>query len=273
MIGPANECQAGRIPELSRWLLLEHPGPWDHRIGADDPVVTPGISAAARLRRIRLNLVRRPGTSWGAGQMSFLVSSEDGRRFVERLALDDLHRRLPETLDAVAESRPSGAGDLVSEPLYLVCTHGRRTPVCGQRGAEVLRELTGQVGVQAWETTHVGGCALAVNLVCLPAGVHYSLVEPESASAIVRATREGRISPAQYRGRAGLPADVQAAELEVRRRTGIESLDGIRLVDRRIVSPGEREITFDTVAGRYRVTLGGGRRGSLGFAVAAMRHA
>jgi Sucrase/ferredoxin-like len=96
-----------------------------------------------------------------------------------------------------------------TEPLYLVCTHGRRDVCCARFGVPLARALSAAHPAQVWETTHVGGHRYAANLVLLPHGLYYGPVDQASATAAINAYGRGEIAPARYRGRAGQPQDEQ----------------------------------------------------------------
>ena len=197
------DCHSARAdasasaPESARaWLLIEHPGPW-----AAEPLETAGLPPVAREADesgIRVQLIRRPGESedrvfaaWTGGP--WVWSGE--------FAGD---------LEALARGSDSAIHEQ-GEPLYLVCTHGRRDACCGRYGGALARSL-GAAGYPVWETTHVGGHRFAANLVILPHGLYYGPVDVEEATAALEAYRDGLIIPDRFRGRAGLPAGDQMAE-------------------------------------------------------------
>lgn len=249
---PELDCVFDQIPMTNGWLLLEDFGPWDYHIPSGTAMVPEVVATAARLRRIRINLVRRRRQLWKRDtQRCFLAGSGT----ILQWARDDLYRRLPQEFDAVVAGKPAGGGVPVHDPMYLVCTNERKNPACGHQGQRVRRALHAAAGARVWETTHVGGCRLAVNLVCLPTGVYYSGVTPDTVPAIVAATEEGRIALSRYRGRGGLSAHVQAAELAVRHKTGIDSLDGVVPV---AAERGAGEVSLvrvDTAEGPYEVVM------------------
>jgi hypothetical protein len=74
-------------------------------------------------------------------------------------------------------------------------------------------------------------------------------VEPEEGEGIVEAYRDGRIARLdRYRGRAAHPMPVQAAEVALRRRAGIDRIGDVTM--ERARRHGERvEVTFGTPAG------------------------
>ncbi|BEL03178.1 sucrase ferredoxin [Actinoplanes sichuanensis] len=245
------------VPAIRGWLLIEHPGPWGFSAGADTPVLPAAVRAAAAALGFRVNLIRqhrlvpRPGR-----ERCFVSSSAGGRQLLERLPVDRLADRFAGVAEALAAGRPSGLATPVAEPMYLVCTNSRRSPVCGGSGRSVARAVSAAAGPRAWETTHVGGCRFAANLVCLPSGVFYRGMGPAEAVALVAAADRGRIVLSRYRGRAGLSPQAQAAEWAVRQATGLDGVDALRVAEPG--PPGDddrREVPVATPAGTYRVTV------------------
>jgi len=200
----------GSAPENARgWLLIEHSGPW-----AAKPLDTEGIPAfayAAAALGIRLQLIRRPGKlvtgqvycAWTAGPALWI------RRFGDHLAgaesssapLLDISR-----FPALARGEHVPGWQTAEEPMYLVCTHGRRDACCGGLGSQLARTLAAE-GYPVWETTHVGGHRFAPNFVILPHGLYYGPVDAEGAVAAIEAHLNGAVSVQGFRGRAGQGGD------------------------------------------------------------------
>jgi hypothetical protein len=183
-------------PSIRGWLLIEHPGPWGFSAGADIPGLPAAVRASAAALGFRVNLIRqhqrppRPGR-----ERCFVSSSAGGRHLLEQLPADMLADRFAAVAEAVLAGRPSGLATPVTGPMYLVCTNGLRSPVCGGPGRAVARAVAAAAGRRAWETTHVGGCRFAANLVCLPSGVFYRGISPAEAVALVEAAGRGRSEP------------------------------------------------------------------------------
>jgi hypothetical protein len=217
------ECHDGTVsstasaPEASRaWLLIEHPGPWPAEpADAELPAPLRPVVTSAVERGVRIQLIRRPGrregplprhagavfAGWTAGPDPWLRSSD-----ISRVADLDL--------DALASGLPVTFGALVTEPVFLVCVHGRRNVCCARFGVPLAQSLAAQHPGQVWETTHVGGHRYAANLVLLPHGLYYGPVDAAIAAAAISAYEHGAIVPGRYRGRAGQPHDEQLAEYE-----------------------------------------------------------
>ncbi len=212
------ECHDGTepsmasAPEASRaWLLIEHPGPWPHE--AADAALPPALGALvsfAGSSGVRVQMIRRPGRRRvGEARTVFLGWVAGREPFLRRGTSPELAERdLKELAAGIAPSFGSGCG----EPVYLVCTHGRRSVCCARFGAPLAQALAARYPGQVWESTHVGGHRFAANLVILPHGLYYGPVGPEAATAAITAYQRGTVAPDRYRGRAGQPRVVQEAE-------------------------------------------------------------
>jgi hypothetical protein len=203
-------------PEASRaWLLVEHPGPWPHEAAeAAQPAPLGDLVRAAAELGIRVQMIRRPGrrrvgdvrtvfVGWTAGRAPWLrigsvsaIAPGLGERDLKELA---------------AGATPS-FGAATGEPVFLVCTHGKRSACCARFGAPLAQALATRHRGQVWETTHVGGHRFAANLVILPHGLYYGPVGVDAATAAIGAYQRGAVAPGRYRGRAGQPKPVQEAE-------------------------------------------------------------
>jgi hypothetical protein len=137
----------------------------------------------------------------------------EGRELADPAELAELD------LAAVGAGRAPGFGRPVDRPIVLACAHGRHNPCCARVGAPLARRLADRFS-DVWETTHVGGDRYAANIVCLPHGLYYGDLDERRAVHAVHAYHLGQVVLEGYRGRAGLPEPVQAAEHFVRAHTG-----------------------------------------------------
>lgn len=242
----AGEPCYGTASQARRWLLVEQPGPW----GADAvrqsrlaPEVAVRLRAVARAARARLLLIRRYGRPPPARRTCFAVVSTAEVRRVERFTVEE-----PEDLLAVDWAPLQGlepvGGEVVDEPIYLVCTNGSHDTCCARFGRPVAQVLDAALGDRVWEASHFGGDRFAGNLVCLPDGIYYGRVEPADALALVERHRAGHLDLERFRGRSFLPFAAQAAEHFVRADRGLTDVDGV--VVRRVDEAG---------CGRFRVQV------------------
>lgn len=221
----AGDPREGTAAHTAQWLLVEHPGPW-RRAGLAQsgfaPASVAALSAWAAATDGRVTLIRRPGrrTSRPARRW-FRVDSRPGRESVRTGTF--VHGA--ELVAAVA-----APGTPHPDPLFLVCTHGRRDTCCAVRGRPLAAALATVAPEAVWECSHLGGCRFAPAMVLLPHGYVLGGVEPGDAAGVALAYRSGRVEPRFVRGRAAFPPAVQAAQHHARAATGAVGVDALRPV-------------------------------------------
>jgi hypothetical protein len=218
------EPSAASAPEASRtWLLIEHPGPWPHE-AADAVLPAPlhALVGSAVEFGIRVQMIRRPGRRRVGDVRSVLVGWTAGREpWLRRGQVTAASPALTERdLKDLAAGIVPSFGWPAAEPVFLVCTNGRRSACCARFGGPLAQALAARHPGQIWETTHVGGHRFAANLVILPHGLYYGPVGLDAATAAISAYQHGAVAPGRYRGRAGQPKPVQEAEHALLTRTG-----------------------------------------------------
>jgi hypothetical protein len=210
------EPSMASAPEASRaWLLIEHPGPWPHEAAdAAQPAPLAALVQSAEEFGVRVHLIRRPGRrqagdtravflGWTVGDTPWLRYAQ-----VSASAPELTERDLKELAAGIMPSFGVGWDD----PLYLVCTHGKRNVCCARLGVPLAQALAARHPGPVWETTHVGGHRFAANLVLLPHGLYYGPVTVGLAAAAIDAYQRGSVVVDRYRGRAGQPQADQEAE-------------------------------------------------------------
>jgi hypothetical protein len=210
------ESSAASAPEASRaWLLIEHPGPWPHEAAeAAQPAPLAALVESAEEFGLRVQMIRRPGRrqvgdvrtvflGWTAGPEPWLRRAE-----VPASEPDLTERDLKELAAGIVPSFGSSWRD----PVFLVCTHGKRSACCARFGAPLAQALAARHPGQVFQTTHVGGHRFAANLVILPHGLYYGPVGLDAAAGAIDAYQRGAVAVERYRGRAGQPRAVQEAE-------------------------------------------------------------
>ena len=227
-----------------RWLLIEQPGPW----GADaltqsrfDPAVAPRLAHRARAEGVRVLLVRRPGERLADSQRRWAYV--DGRPGVEGVWWSVRGS----DAELVAAPWDGSVGERADGPLYLVCAHGGHDACCALRGRPLARTMPAD---EVWESTHLGGCRFAGNVLVLPHGFYYGQV-PGDGAELVAAHASGRVALPWLRGRSGVPAPVQAAQHTARTQLALLGVDDLPPRDVRRLTPAGVEVE------RWMVTLAG----------------
>ncbi len=240
------------------WLLIEHAGPW--AAYTDQWRLPPAMRALvdrATSLGIRPQLIRRPGRrdAPAAPLHVFVGCSTGDEPWLAEGFFED-----PDDLDLglLVHGVVPKSCILVNEPLFLVCTHGKRNACCARLGLPLARFLGENLPGEVWETTHLGGDRYAANLVCLPHGLYYGSMSQAAAIAAANAYRHGEVVLDRFRGRAGIPEPLQAAEHFVRSHTGELSVGGVAVESSR--SEGDTTVcvvrcTTQRGSSRFRVVV------------------
>ena len=235
------------------WVLVEQPGAWGRDALFESrlpPAVAEFLVEEGRPHRVRTVLLRQPDRPRSGRRRCFIASSGRPTPWIEHRTLVDPDELLALDVAAAAGPAPAGFGETWDRPLYLVCTNGRHDPCCARLGRPVVRALLPGHEDQVWECSHIGGDRFAGNLVCLPHGLYFGRLGPDEAASVVAEYEAGRIGLDHFRGRAGDPFAVQAAEYFLRRETGLVGIDDVTPVSR------ERGRVGSTVSVRF-ATVGG----------------
>ena len=246
----AGESLTGTAVEsVDRWLLLEVTDPW-----APKAVETEALPPSVRARlsdwleapRSRMQLIRRPGRSTRR-PIFMVVSSAPDRQHSSRVELDQYEDLLDLDLDTLP-AEPS-------EPICLVCVHGRRDRCCGVLGSAAFRAIQ-SLGVEVWQTSHLGGHRFAPCALWLPEGLMYGRLKPEHVGAWVAARRARQIGELDlFRGRCSYDRPSQAAEIFLIRRLGLQSANEIEWLGTESESDSSWVARFTTPSGDETVRL------------------
>jgi hypothetical protein len=223
----AGEPLGASATHAENWLLVEMPGTWQRDVGGAEGLPESARHAAGQWLEhtpsSRLLFVRRPGRGRPAPALAFVVHAGESRAVVRRFEL-----ATPGDLSQVDLVRD---GEEIEANLVLVCAHGTRDACCALRGTAVYAALGERLrDDELWLSSHQGGHRFAANVLVLPAGIQLGRLTPESAVPVVAAALAGRIDLAHYRGRVAFAAAVQAGEVAVRNREGIEAVTDLQFV-------------------------------------------
>jgi hypothetical protein len=249
---------AGTTTQVRAFLLLEHSGPWGE-VALRDARIPEGTRSWLRSKvaatRVRVLLVRRPGARAGPRPHVFAVRTGE---WCETAVLDRIEDVRSLDLEALASGRSVGL-EPWSEPLLLVCTHGRHDACCAERGRPVAGALAQAAPDLVWECSHLGGDRFAGNVLVMPDGIGFGWVDAVRAPGLVDDLAHGLLDLDLLRGRATLSMPAQFAEIHLRRQLGERHTDAVRHTGSRrdgdeVVSTFEvGEATYDV---RVLSTLG-----------------
>jgi hypothetical protein len=198
----------GTAPTDAEILLVEAPGPWGKEAIADNRLPDAVRDHLASLD-LKVFLLRRPDGSAGPGTHVFHATATPEGYDVRATVLDRPEDLLGLDPDAWA-SYP-----LAEEPMWLVCTNGKRDRCCAEIGRPIAGRLARTWPGGTWETTHLGGHRFSGTLLALPSGITLGRLDAANVQAACEAVLRGELPPDLTRGRAGRPGVEQARELHV----------------------------------------------------------
>ena len=248
----AGEPAAGTASTVSRFLLVEDPGPWGVDAVRDSRLpdrVKRHLLALRDQERVRPLLVRRCPPAVASGGVQVVLADVRTGTLTGTVLSE-----VTEVLDLDLATMPEVAG-----PLFLVCTHGRHDACCAVWGRPLAAALAEVDPARTWEVSHVGGDRFAPNVVVLPQGWYYGRLAPGDAPAFVERQLQGRVDVDHLRGRSAWPFPVQAAEVHLRLATGDDRADGVHLLGS-VRDGDDRVVDLAAADGTWRVRVSPVRR-------------
>lgn len=250
----ADEPLVGTASRLRHWLLIEQPGRWGHDALTESGLpleVGSHLKTAGERLGIRVLLIKRRAQHGSGVRRCFAAFTGRRERRLSAFSIREPRELLDLDLPGLMRSQWAGLGRPTTEPLTVVCTHGKHDPCCAREGLPLARALSERENV--WEATHVGGDRFAGNLVCFPHGLYFGRVEPTEAERVVDAYEAGRIALEWYRGRSSYPPAVQAAEIGLREELHLDGVDDLVLVAHDRAAGGVHRVSFLVPGGATRV--------------------
>src|SRR2546421_8610568 len=216
------------------WILIEYPFGWGAK-ALDDSNLSDAIKTHLKrvtkaIPRSRILFIKRDRVCRETVSL-FVIRCREREPFIVKFDLEDYRKLMEIDFAAVAAGKLSSGGSVSGDPLYLVCTHGRRDKCCAKFGFPLFKSLRREDDESVWQSSHVGGDRFAANLVCFPHGLFYAHMTDGFGKEIMKEYREARILTQKYRGRACYSHHVQAAEFFVRMESGISRIDDLHRMD------------------------------------------
>jgi hypothetical protein len=249
----SDEPLAATASRIDNWILVEYRGAWARDVlGAS--LLSQELKAHLReqlaaLERARLLFVKKPERRSQSGRRVFFGTSRPGEERLFELEVEHQDDLLGFDFVAALADSGSPAGP-VEEPLYVICTHGKRDRCCARHGRPLYDALRdGTDSGRVWQSTHVGGDRFAGNVVVLPDGLYYGRVDPADTGALLAAHAAGRIDLDHYRGRSAFSFAVQAAERAIRESEGLLGIGDLTFLGSSSYEAGAVRVRFQTPDG------------------------
>ena len=208
---------AGTAPHAKKWILIEHPGPWDRTVAETPPL---GGAVGRQLEELAQNLggkillIRRPGrVDERAARQWFVIDTMTG---LCTTGSWEAERDLLSCANGIAGVTGPMADNAPN--FVLVCAHGVRDACCAIRGRPIAGQLAKKLPEDVWERTHLGGHRFAGTMLLLPDGACYGNLDPAEALRVVGEHRAGRPDPDRLRGWTWHTPAEQAAFVDALRR-------------------------------------------------------
>jgi hypothetical protein len=236
----------------ARLLLVEQPLPWGPeglRMSRFERDTALAVEARAREEGVRVQAIRRPGgSSEDTRRQWMLVDTREAARSIRCGEFTDDAELLELPLDG-------SRGRLDPDPLYLVCSHGRHDPCCGQRGRPLVASLAARRPERVWQASHLGGCRFAPTALVLPLGVMYGRVPASSAADVIAAAEAGEVLGGILRGRIGIPPAAQAAIGFAHERLALPRVQDVSLVSTTAIDGATVVARIDSPQGLFDITV------------------
>jgi hypothetical protein len=237
----------GTASRVRSWLLVEQDGIWGHNALSESDLeasVAEELKTSAARHGIRVLLIRRNGAPARLPRRGFAVHSGMRAGWIQAFSFEHPRALLDVDLEAVAAARRPPVGAPWDGPLYLVCTNGKRDPCCETYGRPVAARLTEARAGRTWESSHVGGDRFAGNLVCLPHGLYFGRLDADDVVQVAASYERGIIELPHFRGRSCYEPVVQAGDVLIRSRTGLDGIDDLLPESRRDHGGGASTLVF-----------------------------
>lgn len=236
----------------ARLLLVEQPFPWGReglRTSRFERDTALAIEARAREEGVRVQAIRRPGrTSEDTRRRWMFVDTRDSSRSMRCGEFSEETELLELPFDG-------SRGRLDPSPLYLVCSHGRHDPCCGERGRPVVASLAASRPERVWQASHLGGCRFAPTVLVLPLGIMYGRVPPSAAADVVAAAEAGEVLGGLFRGRIGIPPAAQAGIGFAHECLTMPRVKDVSLVSTNVIDGATVVVRIDTPQGCFDITV------------------
>ena len=219
------EPMIGSVDFRVRWLLVEDRSAWGTDAVKD--VLGADFARDAKANSLRPLLIRRREGDPEADAVRRAILVDTATREMAVRTIEDPSEL---AMDDIADAPVAEFGGTMSDPIFLVCTNGKRDACCALRGRALVTAMAPDHAERTWECTHLGGHRFAGNLVCLPDGIVYGRIPPADGPRLADAYLEGRLDPARLRGRSAWPAPAQVAEQHLRMRLSLEGLNDVSLL-------------------------------------------
>lgn len=249
----------GTATPVTTWFLLEYRLPWREKATTDndlpDEVQDFLNQQLTGIPGSRLLFIKNENQDTDHFRL-FVVRSDEKSPQLYDLTIGRYEDLLAIDFMGLSEGLEAFKPYLREEPIYVVCSNGRRDKCCARYGLPMAQALHQIAGDDVWQASHMGGHRYAPNVIVFPSCANYGLMEPTHSLAIVEATAAGEIFDLEfYRGRNYYDPAVQAADYFLRSARDLFGFCDLKLIAVEEQNDQSSLVTFQTGSGQ-RVQLG-----------------
>lgn len=226
------------------WLLVEHSPPWGKDKLEHSDLPQEAVENLERLRvkwRVRVQFIYKPERKGVSGIRACCVRQDTHSPKCAWSTLRDYGELADldfEEWDRSEEEPRSFA---------IVCTDGKYDRCCAIHGHQARRSME-ELGIEVWQTSHIGADRLAGNAVMFPWGLLYGHLDSAAAVEVAKRHLVGEICLPYYRGSPNYGPFAQAAEYFIRRDFDIASIGGFSLLKEEYDSEERRVVLMQSDA-------------------------
>jgi hypothetical protein len=226
-----------------KWVLLEVTGGWAPKAPATKGLptaVTKFWDMVSEVPRARMQFIKQSPRS-SASRRIFVGTSGPNPWWVTWL-LPNLEAVADIDVSAIWQGHLPPQAEKVTQPIYLVCTHGKRDECCAKYGMAMYRSLRQHDSSRVWQASHIGGHRFAATLLAFPTGHCFGRLSPQDADRLFQDYELGALwSLNHVRGRTSFSRPEQAAIHFLRVQKQVTGLNDITVRSTTLLSSGREE--------------------------------
>jgi hypothetical protein len=243
-----NEQLFGTAPRTEVWILVEYNQPPGEN-AFEDSDLPPEVKSylfqqQKAIPNSRVLLLRKDQHKDQPYTNFFIGVSSESNPVIYEFRLNRFEELIDIDLLELIQRGSRSSKYIRQDPLFLVCTNGKRDPCCALWGPQVYSEISHFLSEAVWQTSHVGGHRFAANVIGLPHGIYFGRVRPDQGETLVKSYENGLLSLDHYRGRSCYSSPAQVAEYFLRRESAILGLDTLRILHEEKTSDGQWMFQF-----------------------------
>lgn len=241
------------------WFLLEYTGRWGAKAFEESslPQEIKDHINEARLPdvEVRTLLIKQNLSQHREGYRFFVVQTHPWTPRLYEYQLQNYADLLSIDLATLVAGEAGNPDYLRTEPLYLVCTNGKRDQCCSIYGPETYQAMNEEAGEAVWQCSHIGGHNQSPITLFFPYGVNYGHTTPAEIRRLIRAYQAGEVVLHHFRGRVCFDPPTQAAEHFWREQSGVLNLPGVNIQSAAEIEENKWQITVSGSGGGNRIQM------------------